>query len=79
MIKTTETLSKVKDAIKKLEGKDVLVTLNVGRNKYVKFFGVLNGVYSSLFTVKPEEKDFFHKTAYSYSEYVCGKVKLTEK
>ena len=79
MIKTTNTLSNVKDAIKNLEGKNVSVTLNVGRNKYVKFSGVLNGVYSSLFTVKPNEKDFFHKTAYSYSEYMCGKVKITEK
>lgn len=79
MIKSSITISQVKEAIKKLEGKNVLVTLNIGRNKHIKYLGVLNGVYSSLFTVKPEEKEFFYKTAYSYSEYMCGEVKLIEK
>jgi len=29
-----------------------------------------------LFTVTPTDKNFKGKTSYSYSEYMCGRVKL---
>jgi uncharacterized protein Veg len=76
MIKSSVTLNDVKQAI--LNGKDqsVEVTLNLGRNKYVSFSGVLSGVYPALFTVTPFDKSFKGKTSYSYSEYMCGRVKL---
>ena len=76
MIKSTVNLSQVKDAIKKLQQKSVDVTLNLGRNKFVKFSGMLTGVYTALFTVVPFDKTFKGKTTYSYSEYMCGRVRL---
>ncbi|MBQ7348711.1 MAG: Veg family protein [Clostridia bacterium] len=76
MIKSTVNLSQVKAAIKKLQQKPVDVTLNLGRNKFVKFSGTLTGVYPALFTVVPFDKSFKGKTTYSYSEYMCGRVRL---
>ncbi len=78
MIKSTATLSQVKEIINGLKQKTVQVTLNLGRNKFVSFMGQLSGVYPALFTVTPFDKSFKGKTSYSYSEYMCGKVKLTE-
>lgn len=78
MIKSTLTLSQAKEVIKKLQAKSVAVTLNLGRNKFVSFNGKLSGVYPALFTVTPIDKGFRGKTSYSYSEYLCGKVKLNE-
>lgn len=78
MIKSTATLGEVKEKIKKLYAKPVDVTLNLGRNKTVKFSGRLIGVYPALFTVSPFDKTFKGKTSYSYSEYMCGRVKLME-
>lgn len=78
MIKTTASISQAKEIIGKLTSKNVEVTVNLGRNKYAKFTGVLSGVYPALFTVKPFDKDYRGKTSYSYSEYLCGKVKLKE-
>lgn len=78
MIKTTSTISQVKEIIGKMNSKEVEVTVNLGRNKYAKFTGVLSGVYPALFTVKPFDKDYRGKTSYSYSEYLCGKVRLKE-
>ena len=78
MIKNTVTLSQVKQTIKNMQAKTVDVTLNMGRNKFVKFSGTLVGVYPALFTVSPLDKSFKGKTSYSYSEYMCGRVKLTE-
>lgn len=78
MIKSSVNLSQVKEAIKKLQQKSVDVTLNLGRNKFVKFKGQLTEVYPALFTVKPYDKSFKGKTTYSYSEYMCGKVRVKE-
>lgn len=76
MIKVNVTISSIKRAVENLRGKDVIVKLNLGRNKYVTFPATLNGVYPSLFTVSPADKNFLGKTAYSYSEILCGRVKI---
>lgn len=78
MIKSTGSISQVKERIKSLSEKSVEVTLNLGRNKFVSFCGKLSGVYPALFMVIPFDKSFKGKTSYSYSEYMCGKVKLDE-
>lgn len=76
MIKSTVSLSQAKETIKKMQEKPVCVTLNLGRNKLVSFSGRIAGVYPALFTVSPFDKSFKGKTSYSYSEYLCGRVKL---
>ena len=78
MIKSNETLEQAKKRIKDLQEKPLEVTLNLGRNKFVKFMARLDGVYNALFTVKPIDENYKVKTAYSYSEYLCGKVKIKE-
>lgn len=79
MIKANTTISAIKDTVKSLSGKDVTVKLNLGRNKFVTFPAVVSGIYPSLFTVSPFDKNFLGKTAYSYSEILCGRVKLINK
>ncbi|MCQ2386951.1 MAG: Veg family protein [Clostridia bacterium] len=78
MIKIQTSLSEVKNTINQMKEKELEVTLNLGRNKFVSFMGKLGGVYPALFTVIPLDKNFNGKTSYSYSEYMCGKVKLKE-
>ncbi len=50
MIKAGITISSIKQTINSLSGKPVTVKLNLGRNKFVTFPAVVNGVYPSLFT-----------------------------
>lgn len=76
MIKVNTTINAIKETIKDLNQKPVTVKLNLGRNKYVTFAAILNGIYPSLFTVSPVDKNFLGKTAYSYSEILCGRVKI---
>lgn len=78
MIKVNTTISAIKQSVIALSGKDVTVKLNLGRNKYVTFPATVNGVYPSLFTVSPSDKNFLGKTAYSYSEILCGRVRICE-
>lgn len=79
MIKVNLTINSIKNSIVALMGKPVTVKLNLGRNRFVTFPATLNGVYPSLFTVMPDDKNFLGKTAYSYSEILCGRVRITEK
>lgn len=78
MIKSSSSISQVKKIIETMNSKNVEVTVNLGRNKFVSFTGVLSGVYPALFTVKPFDENFRGKTSYSYSEYLCGKVRVKE-
>lgn len=78
MIKNLGSIGQVKKLIDGLNNKSVEVTLNLGRNKVVSFCGRLTGIYPALFTVTPFDKNFKGKTSYSYSEYLCGRVKLKE-
>lgn len=77
MIKSRITLSQVKSYIAKLKEKNVEVTLSLGRNKFITFSGRLVGVYPALFTVSPLDKSYNGRTSYSYSEFMCGRVRLT--
>ena len=78
MIKSSVNIGTVKKAIEKCLNEDVAVKVNLGRNKYVSYKGRITNVYPALFTVTPFDKSFKGKTSYSYSEYLCGKVKLNE-
>lgn len=79
MIKSVLSIDNIKETVKNLYGKAITVKLNLGRNKFVTFPATLNGVYPSLFTVSPADKNFLGKTAYSYSEILCGRVKIQPK
>ena len=78
MIKKVQSLGETKEKIKSYLGKDLEIKVNLGRNKFVSYTGKITNVYPALFQVKPNE--FFNgKTAFSYSEYMCGLVKIKEK
>lgn len=62
--------------VKACDKRRVAVRVNLGRNKIMHFSGVLSGVYPALFTVHPDEEGFLGKTAYSYSDVLCGNVKI---
>ena len=79
MIKANTSIKSIKESVKALHLRPITVKLNLGRNKFVTFHATLNGVYPSLFTVCPEDKNFLGKTAYSYSEILCGRVRIEER
>ena len=75
MKRNNNTLQDIKDQLLKLKGLSINITANRGRNKIEKFAGTLENVYPSVFTIKTEEN---YKT-YSYSDVLCGNVKIDNK
>ena len=79
MIKPISNLRTIKAEIERFYKKDVCVHVNLGRNKYSDYTGKLSGVYPALFTVLPDDKNYRGKTAYSYTEVLCGNVQISGK
>ena len=76
MIKPTKNIKDINQMVRECSAQRVAVKVNLGRNKSVSYSGVLSGIYPALFTVKPDDEDFLGKTAYSYSDVLCGNVKI---
>lgn len=76
MIKSNGNLTQVKRTISEYLQRQVDVTVNLGRNKILRYCGELSGIYPALFTVRPNDKNFLGKTSYSYAEVLCGSVKI---
>lgn len=71
------TLDDIKQKVLSLKGEQVKLCINRGRRKILKFEGIIDNVYTSVFTVK----DLLLTTAthtYSYSDILCGEVKITK-
>ena len=75
MIKSAGDISKIKAAIANCRGEAFSVKVALGRNKFVTYTGTLTSVYPALFTVSPRG-DFKGKISFSYSEVMCGNVRL---
>ncbi len=71
------TLDDIKRAVLSLKGEQVKLYINRGRRKILKFEGVIDNVYTSVFTVKDKIASSLTHT-YSYSDILCGEVKITK-
>lgn len=77
MIKQNVSMAETKDKIKSFFDKDVEIKVNLGRNKFVKCKGKITNIYPALFTIAPHG-EYKGKTAFSYSEYMCGIIDIKE-
>lgn len=63
--------------ITKLKGEKIKMQVNKGRKKVLKYSGVIENVYPSIFTVRLTgditTTSFF---SFAYSEVLCGNVKI---
>ena len=78
MIRTPINLEEIKQKITGLKGSPVKMEINRGRNRIIKFHGIIESVYPSVFTVKAHEMTFSSKT-FSYFDVLCGDVKITRR
>lgn len=69
-------IDSVKNEICSYRGQSVNLTVNLGRNKICYFSGIVEDLYPSLFTVNVKDGDNYRKHSYSYSDVLCGQVKL---
>ncbi len=71
-------LTAVKERVSLLKGKQVNFKINKGRNKIVKFKGVIAEVYPAMFVIKPNEAVDLDRFSYSYFDCLCGDINIAE-
>ena len=79
MRKPNMTLNEIKQAIMALKGKQINMQVNNGRKKIVHYQGVVENIYQSVFVVKIENDNVIDKKSYSFTEVLCGDVKIVLK
>lgn len=75
-MKTNLTLNEIKLQIEKIKGQSVKMLVNRGRKKTEKLEGVVQNLYPSVFTVEIKDLKGSNIVSYSYTEVLCGFVKL---
>ena len=73
------TLDEVKSKILDLKGKGVEMEVNHGRKKISHYTGVIEDAYHSVFVVKLDNATTNEKMSCSYSDVLCGDVKIAIK
>ncbi len=69
------TVNEIKNKINLLKGRDIFMEVNKGRKKIENYYGTIISIYPSVFTVKVKH-DNLDTLTYSYSEVLCGNVKI---
>lgn len=77
MRKPIYEMDSVKQRILELKGKAIKLTVHRGRKRYIRYTGVLEEIYPSVFTVRINEHKAMDIITYSYSDVLCGDVKIT--
>ncbi len=70
------SIDNVRKEISSYKGLSINLIVNHGRNKISNYNGKVEDTYPSLFTVAVKDGDNFKKQCYSYSDVLCGQVKL---
>lgn len=79
MRKDLLNLVDVKNAIMKIKGQAINIEVNRGRKKIESYLGVIEAIYPSVFTVKLENSPTIKNVTCSYSDVLCGDVKISKR
>lgn len=79
MRKDLLNLVDVKNAIIKIKGQAINIEVNRGRKKIESYLGVIEAIYPSVFTVKLENSSTIKNVTCSYSDVLCGDVKISKR
>lgn len=78
MRKNLLNLNDIKSRVLDIKGKNVAISINRGRKKIDNYKGIIEEIYPSVFTVKILNDCNLKNVTCSYSDVLCGDVKLEE-
>ena len=66
----------VKQKINELKGKNIKMQINRGRKRFIKYTGIIESTYPCVFVVRINSPSSVETLSYSYSDVLCGDVKI---
>ena len=79
MRKSLLSLTDIKKKILLVKGKNIDISINRGRKKIDNYSGIIENTYPSVFTIKIYNDEKLKNVTCSYSDVLCGDVKIKEK
>lgn len=76
MRKRAVSIDEIKSDVAALVGQHLKISVNKGRKKIVRYDGELAGVYPSVFILKIIGDKNVNSLSCSYSDVICGDIKL---
>ena len=76
MRKSALSIEDVKAYVGSLKGRNLKISVNKGRKRIVRFDGEIEEIYPSVFTLKILGDDNVNMLSCSYSDLICGDIKL---
>jgi len=66
-------LADIKDKVTNLQGQNIALKINKGRNKIVYFDGIISEFYNNVFVITVFDQ-IFDRISCSYTDLLCGDV-----
>ena len=79
MRKRAVGIDEVKQSVAALRGKKLKISVNKGRKRVVKYDGELSGVFPCVFVLRIFGDKNVSSLSCSYSDVICGDIKLKEE
>lgn len=79
MRKNAMSMDEVKKSVESLQGCFLKISVNRGRKRIIKYEGEIENLYPQVFTLKIVNNKNIEKLSFSYSDVICGDVKMTAK
>ena len=73
------SIEEVKSQVDGLQGEQLRISVNKGRKRVVKYDGCIERVFPSVFTLRILNDKYVDTLSCSYSDVICGDIKLSEK
>lgn len=70
------SIEDVKANVNELLGQRLRISVNKGRKRIIKYDGTIDSIYPSVFTLKIENDKNLDMLSCSYSDVICGDIKL---
>ncbi|MCI8613087.1 MAG: hypothetical protein HFE48_05280 [Clostridia bacterium] len=77
MRKRAVSVEEVKQRISGLKGSSLKISVNKGRKRVLKYDGEIAELYPAVFTLKITSDKHVDLLSFSYSDVICGDIKLT--
>lgn len=76
MRKRAVSIDEIKKDVLDLKGKELRISINKGRKKIVRYEGEITDIYPSVFVLRINNDHHIKMLSFSYSDVICGDIKL---
>ena len=78
-MKSLKSINDVREKLQSLQGQNIALKVNKGRNKIVSLTAVIDRVYPSMFVISPTSPVDLDRKSYSFNDVLCGDVLLIDE